>query len=68
MSMALIKYPSRDMTTERQVFSVPGSVYAYGFYDDNNAGHCGPAPMAVVLVVYFPGSLKALVLMACEEI
>ena len=55
------------MTTERQAFPVPGSVYACGLYDDNNAGHCGPAPMAVVLVVYFPGSLKALVLMACEE-
>lgn len=67
MSVALIKYPSRDMTTERQVFPVPGSMHACGLYDDNDAGRCGLAPMAVVLVVYFPGSLKALMLMACEE-
>lgn len=55
------------MTTERQVFPVPGSMHACGLYDDNDAGRCGLAPMAVVLVVYFPGSLKALMLMACEE-
>lgn len=61
------KVPSRDTTIERQVFPVPGSVHACGLYD-NDAGHCGLAPMAVVLVLYFPGSMKALVLMACEEI
>lgn len=55
------------MTTERQVSPVPGSVHACGLYD-NDACHCGLAPMAVVLVLYFPGSMKALVLMACEEI
>lgn len=31
-----------------------------GLYDAKNAAHCAFAPMAIVLVVYFPGFLQAL--------